>query len=138
MDIDQIQTKPLNKTKGMGILGWFDFRNRSLGMLAFVLNRVTGLGLVLYLGMHLVVLSLLAGGETNWDGFLNVVRSPIFLMMDVVLIAGALIHGLNGIRVALVGMGIGVNGQRSVFIFLMVVALVVLAYAAVLIFTITT
>ncbi len=136
MNLEQTQTKPLKKSKGLGIAGWFDFRHRSLGMLAFVLNRVTGLGLVLYLGLHLVILSLLAGGESNWDGFLNVVTSPLFLMMDVVLIAGALIHGLNGIRVALTGMGIGVRSQRTTFIFLMIVALVVLAYAAVLIFLI--
>ncbi len=136
MNLDQAQSKPLKQSKGSGLAGWFDVRHRSLSMLAFVLNRITGLGLVLYLGMHLVVLSLLAGGATNWDGFLNIVRSPFFLMMDVVLIAGALIHGLNGIRVALVGMGIGIRGQRSTFIFLMIVALVILAYAAVLIFTI--
>lgn len=134
MNLDQAQTKPLKKSKSLGVVSWFDFRNRNLGMLAFVLNRITGLGLVFYLGIHLVVLSLLAGGATNWDTFVNLVRSPFFLFMDVVLITGALIHGLNGIRVALAGMGYGVRNQRSTFIFLMVVALVVLAYAAVLIF----
>jgi len=137
MNLDQAQTKPLKKSIGQGVVNWFDIRRRNLGMLAFVLNRVTGLGLVFYLGIHLVVLSLLAGGEANWDGFLELVRSPFFLFMDVVLIAGALIHGLNGIRVGLVGMGIGVRGQKPAFVFLMVVALVVLAYAAVLVFTIT-
>ena len=137
MNLDHPQSKSLKKTSGQGIVNWFDFRSRSLGMLAFALNRVTGLALVFYLGIHLVVLSLLAGGEANWDGFLDLVRSPLFLLMDVVLIAGALIHALNGIRVALVGMGIGVNRQRSAFIILMAVVLVVLAYAAVLVFTIS-
>jgi succinate dehydrogenase / fumarate reductase cytochrome b subunit len=137
MNLDQTQTKPLKKSLGQGVVDWFDFRHRSLGMLAFILNRLTGLALVFYLGIHLVVLSMLAGGEENWDSFLELVRSPFFLFMDVVLIAGALIHGLNGIRVALVGMGYGVRSQKSAFIFLMVVALVVLGYAAVLVFTIS-
>ena len=51
--------------------------------------------------------------------------------MDVVLIFGILFHGLNGIRLALVGTGIGVPGQKSflrVLIALGVIALVVAAW----------
>ena len=38
---------------------WFKPAKRGLGMWAFVLNRITGLGLVLYLILHLFVLSTL-------------------------------------------------------------------------------
>jgi succinate dehydrogenase / fumarate reductase, cytochrome b subunit len=39
---------------------WFDVRRRKLGMWAYALNRITGIGLVVYLYLHLAVLSLLS------------------------------------------------------------------------------
>ena len=52
--------------------------------------------------------------------------SPYFLTLDVVLLAGILIHGLNGLRVALTGFDIGVKAQKALFGTLMLVALVAL------------
>lgn len=123
-------------TKGNIFLEWFDPRNRSLGMVAFILNRITAIGLVVYLVIHLVVLSLLAIGETTWDMFISVARSPIILIMDIILIAGVLIHGLNGIRLTLIGFGIAVNQQKVLFIILMVIALGVLVLAGIGVFTV--
>ena len=44
---------------------WFDPRNRQIGTWAFILNRITALGLTLYLLMHLVALSQLAQGAVG-------------------------------------------------------------------------
>lgn len=116
-------------------LRWFDFRSWRLGMLAYILNRVTALGLVLYLYLHLAVLSLLVGGPASWDPFVQIVRSPFFLMLDVILLAGLLIHGLNGLRVALTGFGWGVRAQKPLFVALMLFAAIVLLIGALKIFT---
>jgi succinate dehydrogenase / fumarate reductase cytochrome b subunit len=113
-----------------GLAGWFDPRGRRLGGLAFALNRITGLGLVLYLYLHLVVLSLLAQGPDAWDQFVDLALSPPFLALDVLLLTGILIHGLNGIRVGLVGLGLVANRQRAMFLaFMAIAALVALAGA---------
>jgi succinate dehydrogenase / fumarate reductase cytochrome b subunit len=114
---------------------WFSPFKRDVGMWAFALNRITGLGLVLYLFLHLVVLSLLLGGPAAWDSFISLARSPAFLMLDVILLAGMLIHGLNGVRVTLVGLGFAVEGQKGLFLFLMVVAAIVLVLGAMAVFT---
>ncbi len=116
-------------------LRWFDFRSWRLGMLAYILNRVTALGLVLYLYIHLVVLTTLVGGPASWDPFVAIVRSPFFLALDVILLAGLLIHGLNGLRVALTGFGYGVRAQKPLFVALMIFAAIVLVLGAVKIFT---
>src|SRR5271157_5046192 len=129
MNINPLQNKNLQEPAAQKIANWFDFRSRSLGMLAFALNRITGIGLVFYLCLHLVALSQLFGGEKSYSSFLALVSSPIFFILDVVLMAGALIHGLNGIRVALFGFGIGVRNQRSEFIFLMAAALILIVCA---------
>lgn len=107
-----------------------DLRGRGLGMWAFAVHRITGIGLVVYLLLHLLVLSILAQGPSGWDSFVALARTPAFLALDVVLIAGVLIHGLNGVRVALTGMGFGLQQQRPAFAGLMVVAVVALVYAS--------
>ena len=113
---------------------WFDVRARKVGSWAFALNRLTGLGLALYLVMHLGILTILLQGEDAWNDFVAVAKSPFFLALDVVLLFGLLFHGLNGIRVALVGMGIGVTNQRTLFWILMVAGLVLLVFGAWFIF----
>jgi len=113
-----------------GVIGWADPRGRRLGGWAFILNRLTGLGILLYLFMHLVVLSLLARGPSAWDGFVSIALSPVFLSFDIVLIFGLLLHGLNGIRVTLVGFGLVVDRQKAIFVALMVVGALALIVAA--------
>lgn len=113
---------------------WFDVRRRRLGMWAYALNRITGIGLVVYLYLHLVILSQLLGGAKSWDAFVSLARSPFFLTLDIVLIAGALIHGLNGLRVALMGFGIGLKAHKALFGILMCMAAIALFVAALLIY----
>jgi succinate dehydrogenase / fumarate reductase, cytochrome b subunit len=113
---------------------WFDVRRRKLGMWAYALNRITGIGLVVYLYLHLGVLSLLSRGPGSWDAFVSLARSPLLLTFDVILLAGVLIHGLNGLRVALTGFDVGVKAQKALFSVLMLVAAVALGAAALKIF----
>ncbi len=114
---------------------WFDVRRRRVGSWAFALNRLTGLGLTLYLFLHLGILTILLQGESAWNDFVALVKSPLFLILDAVLLFGLIFHGLNGIRVALVGMGFVTEKQRSLFWGLMVVGLLMLIIASWLIFT---
>lgn len=117
-----------------GLAGWFDPRGRRLGGYAFILNRLSGMGLVLYLYMHLVILSLLVQGPNAWDTFVDIALSPPVLVFDVILLAGMLFHGLNGIRVGLVGMGLVVSRQKALFIAAFVVAAFVTFVGALRIF----
>jgi succinate dehydrogenase / fumarate reductase, cytochrome b subunit len=98
-----VQRKPLQ---------WFDVRGKGVGFWAYVVMRLSALGLVLYLFLHLVILSQLAVGPAAWDGFVATAKSPAFLLLDIVLIVGLLAHGLNGIRLGLIGFGIGVPRQK--------------------------
>ena len=105
----------LRKGLGPGPVGWLDPRGRTLGHIAFVGNRVTGLGLVFYLYLHLGVLSMLLQGGRAWNDFLGLATTTVFLLLDVLLLFGLLYHGLNGLRVALVGMGYVPNLQRALW-----------------------
>jgi len=94
-------------------------------------NRITGLGLVFYLYLHLGVLSLLLAGEWAWNDFLEIATSTVFLGLDVLLLFGILFHGLNGVRVGLVGTGVVPNRQMALFWAGTVIGTIVLVYGAV-------
>lgn len=134
MDPEKGPARPVRNGR-RGLEGWLDPRGRHVGGWAFALNRITGLGLVFYLYLHLGVLSLLARGPSAWDAFIAVALSPLFLALDVILIAGVLIHGLNGIRLVLLGLGVVTGRQRALFVILMGIAAVGVVAAAVRIFT---
>lgn len=114
---------------------WFNPRGRSINTIAFALNRLTAIGLTVYLFLHLAILSLLLRGPEGWNSFIAIARTPWFLMLDVVLLFGVVYHMFNGIRVALVGMGVANYRQKTLFYVLVGIALVLFAVGAVLIFT---
>src|SRR5512141_889738 len=91
---------------------WFELRFRPSGMLAFMLHRITGLGLVAYLILHLALLNQLRQGPGGWDAFVQTMRPPWVVFLDAILLLGVLIHGLNGLRMTLIGFGILVRYHR--------------------------
>jgi succinate dehydrogenase / fumarate reductase, cytochrome b subunit len=125
-----------NREKARRAASWFDVRRRKVGMWAYALNRVTGIGLVVYLYLHLGVLSMLIRGQPAWDTFVGLARSPFVLTLDVILFAGVLIHGLNGLRLAVTGLGFSVAIQKSLFVLLMVTGAVILLIATLKIFNV--
>jgi succinate dehydrogenase / fumarate reductase cytochrome b subunit len=105
----------LRKGIGPSPTGWFDPRGRAIGSWAFAVNRITGLGLVFYLYLHLGVLTMLLAGEKSWNDFVKLATNIVFLGLDVLLLFGLLFHGLNGIRVALVGTGWIADRHKALF-----------------------
>lgn len=124
----------LRKGIGPSPSGWFDPRGRTIGSWAFAVNRITGLGLVFYLYLHLAVLSMLLAGASRWDDFLQIATKTAFLGLDVLLLFGLLFHGLNGIRVALVGTGVVPNRQLALFWAFTVIGTIALLGGAIHIF----
>lgn len=114
---------------------WADVRGRNLGLWAYLLNRLTGLGLTAYLFLHLAVLYTLTQGPDGWNRFIGLARQPAFLFLDVILLAGLLIHGLNGLRLILNSLGVGVRAQKQLFLALMAAGALVLGVGAYLMFS---
>ncbi len=121
--------------KPTNLFKWFDPRHRSLGSWAFILNRITGLGLTLYLFLHLIMLGQLARGPEAYDGFIAMVKNPIFLAGELLVVAAALIHGLNGIRIGITSFGFASGKQKQLFIGMMAVAIITIVYFAIRMFT---
>src|SRR5690242_3687862 len=92
---------------------WFDPRGRAAGSWAFILNRLSALGLTFYLGLHLVVLHKLSEGAQAYDDFVSFSQSLWIRIGEIILIAAVVFHGLNGLRLTLHAFSLGVRQQKK-------------------------
>lgn len=107
-----------------GPRAWWQAWGRHPGYWAFVLHRITGIGLIAYLVLHLWMLRLLVEGQQAWDAFIQLAKSPLFLALDGLLLAGLVYHGLNGLRLAWLGRGrVDASPERGVWFVLLISAL---------------
>ncbi len=96
------------------------------GMWAWILHRITGLGLVFYILLHTILMGVsLLSGKEGFDATLSVLMgNPVFELLDALLLGAVLYHGFNGIRILLfdVGICISVKSQKIIFRIFMGVA----------------
>jgi succinate dehydrogenase / fumarate reductase cytochrome b subunit len=85
------------------------------GMWAFVLHRFTGLLLVGYLFLHIWVISSVTVSGGTFDDVMRFLQQPLFIFLDVGLLAAVAFHGLNGVRILLFDMGVGIGIQKHLF-----------------------
>ena len=107
---------------------WFIPIGRQIGGWAFALNRVTAIGLTVYLFLHLVILGKLAQGPGAYDQFLELTENPFIKLGEWLVVAAAILHGLNGIRIILTSFGIAVTRQKQLFYGFMIIALLVILF----------
>ena len=115
---------------------WFDPRNRSVSTWAFILNRITALGLTLYLFIHLIALGQMAIGQEVYDNFITFAHTPVIKIGEMLVIAAGLIHGLNGIRIGMTSFGIGSRQQKAIFAGMMALALIGLVFFGIKMFSV--
>jgi len=67
-----------------------------------MLHRVTGLGVVLFLLLHITDIFLMAAGEETFEKFLNLYTAAPFRVLESALIFAVIYHALNGTRVIVI------------------------------------
>jgi succinate dehydrogenase / fumarate reductase, cytochrome b subunit len=86
-----------------------DVRNRGLltalryggreGMWTWLLHRVTGLGILLFLIVHVVETAALIYSPDFYDRALGLYKSPLFRFAELLIFFAVLFHALNGLRI---------------------------------------
>jgi len=117
-----------NQPSARKFLSWFNPLGRQTGGWAFILNRITALGLTVYLFLHLIVLGELAKGPDAYDNFLGLTENPFIKLGELAVVAAAILHGLNGIRIILTSFGVGVTRQKQLFYGFMAVSTVIILF----------
>lgn len=86
---------------------------KATGMWAWLLFRISGLILVFYLGAHIIVIS--SARFDKLDQWMGAFEHPVLVLADLALVVAVLFHALNGVRIILMDMGIGVKRHKVVF-----------------------
>ncbi len=72
------------------------------GAWAWLLHRVTGVGVLLFLLAHIVDTALIGFGPAAYEHALGLYRMPVFKVGEILLVFAVIYHSVNGVRVILV------------------------------------
>ncbi|MFX1507154.1 MAG: hypothetical protein ACFFDC_13825 [Promethearchaeota archaeon] len=149
-------------SKATNFLQWFNPFARGIGMWAWLLQRLTGLLLILYVLFHFGMIFTLAvdfiwglSAGQFYNSLIHWVNSPILpdiaplqfgnisiniqniisigYMIDIGVLGILVYHGFNGIRVVLFDLGIGVRQQKTIFWILVILGIITWLLALLLI-----
>ena len=96
---------------------------RGIGMWAWILFRISGLVLAAYLFVHIWVISQgRVSGASTLNSFFSTFDKPFLVFLDSVLVAAVLYHALNGVRILLMDLGVGITRHKVVFWICMLIA----------------
>jgi len=98
--------------------------NMKIGMWAWVGHRLTGILLVVYVFMHLSFLTQASLNHDSFNSLMDVMAQPQFVLLDFLLVCAVIYHAMNGFRVVLFDLGIGIRRQKMVFWITMAIAAV--------------
>lgn len=121
------------------VKGYVGYRGRE-GQLSFMLHRVTGLGVLLFLAIHIVDTALVYFAPPIYEEVLGVYQSTLFGVGELALVFCLFFHGVNGVRIAYLDLikpkgWTKVGEPRSVMIILVITLLLFIPSAAYMIFT---
>ncbi len=124
----------------IGLWGWLGGGRWGFERYLYVLHRLSGLGMLLYFCLHILVTSSRAFGLEAWEKWMGIFESPVFKIGEFLVFAAFAYHALNGIRLILIELGFSVgkaeepiypyksslNVQRPLMIVLMIIAVVII------------
>jgi len=93
----------------LGVWGWLGGGRWGWERYLYTLHRLTGLGLLAYFLMHIIVTSTRALGKQPWENAMASVTGPFFTLGEYLVFAAFAFHAVNGIRLGLVELGFAVG-----------------------------
>jgi len=73
-----------------------------VGQWAWILHRLTGLGVFIFLLAHIVDTAMIGWGPKVYNSAMALYRRPVFRVGEVLLAGAVLYHALNGIRIVII------------------------------------
>lgn len=89
----------------LGMKGWLYAGRYSFERYLYLGHRVSGLGLIAYMVLHIIETANRIRGEQAWEELMALFASPPFKVIEFLLFAMAVFHAMNGVRLLLVELG---------------------------------
>lgn len=100
----------------LGLIGWLSAGRRGVEAYLYILHRLSGLALLMFLSIHIFVTGARLFGEEVWAKLLATTHSPVFQFLEYLVFAAFAFHAFNGIRLLIVELGFGVGRpERPVY-----------------------
>lgn len=80
--------------------GYTRYRGRE-GQVSFMLHRLTGLGTLLFLTIHILDTATVYFFPSLYEHAIALYRNPIFMLGEIALVFAVIYHGVNGLRIAM-------------------------------------
>jgi len=93
----------------LGIWGWLGGGRWGAERYLYTLHRLTGLGILAYFLLHILVTSSRAFSAGAWEKAMGMVAGPFFKFGEYLVFVAFAFHAINGIRLVLVELGWGVG-----------------------------
>jgi len=107
------------RSRAYGVTGWKAFSSgplRKAGMWAWILHRISGLAIIFFLLLHIwEISSANRGGSQLFNATMAGLKTPLYVFGEWLLFLAVVYHGINGIRLILFDLNIGVRQQKTLF-----------------------
>ena len=91
--------QPMESVK-ITLNGFAKYRG-SEGHWSFILHRITGLGTLFFLTIHILDTSTVYFFPALYEHAINIYRSTPFILLEIILVFSVIYHGVNGARIAI-------------------------------------
>ena len=105
--------KPTAYNNRLGVKGWMYAGRYSFERYLYLGHRLSGLGLLAYMILHIVETANRIRGEEAWAGLMALFASPPFRVIEYLLFAMAVFHAMNGLRLMLIELGFFLGRPRE-------------------------
>ena len=72
------------------------------GQYSWILHRITGVAIILFLFMHVVDTALIGWGPEAYDRVLRAYQNPLVHLLELGLVIAVLYHSINGFKITLI------------------------------------
>jgi succinate dehydrogenase / fumarate reductase cytochrome b subunit len=97
----------------LGVKGWLYAGRYSFERYLYLGHRLSGLGLIAYMVLHIVETANRLRGEEAWAGLMALFASPPFRVIEYLLFVMAVFHAMNGIRLMLIEFGFFIGKPKD-------------------------
>jgi succinate dehydrogenase / fumarate reductase, cytochrome b subunit len=87
-------------SRSTGLITALRYKGRE-GMWTWILHRLTGLGILLFLIVHVVETATVIYWPGVYDNFLNSYKTPLFRVAELGIVFAVLYHAVNGLRIVI-------------------------------------
>ena len=100
--------------------------NGDVGQYAWALHRLTGIGVLFFLLVHIIDIMLIGLGQEVYDKSVDFYSNPFLLPMEIALVGAVIYHTLNGLRIIAIDFTEGGTRRQRQFFWAVLIGAVVL------------